>query len=131
MRKIIEALFHSWRAKVLALFLAVMLFFVFESAQMETQYLYLPVTVLTSESLVAEMSEPPVVLVSAITEKELFGTIDFRLLQLVADLSDKTEPGVYRVQVVLNNTVYLQKLEALNLSPEYITLTLVDSEHLQ
>ncbi len=126
-----SALFRSWKTKLLTLFLVVTLFFVYESGHIDTEYFYLPVTVIAPEGMDVIFDETPVVLVSASQLSDEFGEFNYKFIELEVDLSHANKPGVYREPIVLKHEVYLQHFESFVFSPEYLTITLTSKGEAQ
>ncbi len=123
--RVVNFFFRSWKAKLIAIVVTVLLFLVYESTRIETVHIYLPVEIKTDNALVVDTNELPLVLVSITAEQNLFGRIDFRYLELEMDLSQHTEPDTYRGMIRVKNTAYLEKVEAVEIVPQYRDITLV------
>ncbi len=128
---LLSRVFRSWKTKLLTLFLVVTLFFVYESGHIDTEYFYLPVTVIAPEGMDVIFEETPVVLVSASQLTNQFGELNYKFIELEVDLSHANKPGVYREPIVLKHEVYLQSFESFVFSPEYLTITLTSKGEVQ
>ncbi len=122
---LLSNVFRSWKTKLFTIFLVVILFFVYTSGHIDTEYFYLPVTVIAPEGMDVIFDEPPTVLVSASQSSLQFKEFNYKFIELEVDLSHANKPGVYREPIVLKHEVYLQHFESFVFSPEYLTITLI------
>lgn len=124
--KLIERLTENWPAKVFSLCIAVLLYFTYQSMQLETRYFSIPITVIANKNIVSASVCDKTVRIAVKTRSDVIETLQKSDFRAYLDLNHYNKEGTYDIPIKLELSPAVQVIDSLEIEarPKFVNLVL-------